>query len=99
MFGYYDHHMDGGDWFGMALMMLLFWGLLAVVLLVGFRWLAGDRGRSTGAPTATPSGTPSGTGSAPRPTPAELLAERFARGEIDETEYAARMRALRDHSS
>jgi putative membrane protein len=29
-----------------------------------------------------------------RPTPERLLAERFARGEIDEDEYAQRLRAL-----
>jgi putative membrane protein len=31
----------------------------------------------------------------PRPTPERLLAERFARGEIDEDEYRRRLDALR----
>jgi putative membrane protein len=31
----------------------------------------------------------------PRPTPERLLAERFARGEIDEEEYRRRLEALR----
>ena len=33
----------------------------------------------------------------PRPTPAQLLAERFARGEIDHDEYERRLDTLRTH--
>jgi putative membrane protein len=33
-------------------------------------------------------------GAEPRPTPAQLLAERFARGEIDEQEYHRRLDTL-----
>jgi len=32
-----------------------------------------------------------------RSTPEELLAERFARGEIDQQEYRERMESLREH--
>lgn len=32
-----------------------------------------------------------------RPAPEDLLAERFARGEIDEQEYRQRLEALRQH--
>lgn len=32
-----------------------------------------------------------------RPTPEDLLAERFARGEIDEPEYRQRLDSLRQH--
>jgi putative membrane protein len=34
----------------------------------------------------------------PRPTPEELLAERFARGDIDEEEYRRRRDVLRERS-
>jgi putative membrane protein len=36
--------------------------------------------------------------SPPSPTPEQLLAERFARGEIDETEYQQRLATLRAHA-
>ncbi len=35
---------------------------------------------------------------AARPTPEQMLAERFARGEIDEQEYHQRLDVLRDRS-
>jgi putative membrane protein len=71
-----------GGW-GMTMMTvtsLLFWGLAiaAVVALVRY---AGRRVQPA-APTAH------------RPTPQLVLAERFARGEIDEAEYASRLRVL-----
>jgi uncharacterized membrane protein len=34
----------------------------------------------------------------PTATPEQVLAARFARGEIDETEYRARLAVLRDHA-
>jgi putative membrane protein len=37
----------------------------------------------------------SSQGTAQRPTPEQMLAERFARGEIDEQEYHSRLAALR----
>jgi putative membrane protein len=37
-----------------------------------------------------------GTSAAPRPTAEEVLAERFARGEIDEEEYRRRRDLLRE---
>lgn len=69
-----------GDWLAMSLMMVLFWGLLFV--LIG--WLVrSSRDRSEPAIGAQPQ--------ADRPD--EVLAYRFARGEIDEAEFT-RSRAL-----
>lgn len=84
------HHMYGDGWplwLG-VLLMLLFWAVLIVggVLLV--RW-AVQRG-----PRQPPAG-PAVSGG-PRPGPERLLAERFARGEIDETEYRSRLAVLRE---
>jgi len=59
--------------------MVLFWGLLA---LGGYLLVRGVERRSTGAP-------PDG-----RPSPEEVLADRFARGEIDEEEYRRRLATL-----
>jgi putative membrane protein len=71
-----------GGW-GMALMTvstLLFWGLViaGIVALVRYTGRSAARGGST-ADTATPQ---------------RILAERFARGEIDEDEYTRRLAVL-----
>lgn len=73
---------DGSGWgmFVMTLSMVAFWGLLiAAVVLV-------VRGTGGGTGTRTPEAGPD---------PRRILAERFARGEIDEQEYRARLNALR----
>jgi putative membrane protein len=71
-----------GGW-GMVLMIvsgLLFWGLIiaGIVLLV----------RSTGR------GGQQGTAATQALTPQQVLADRFARGEIDEEEYTRRLQVL-----
>ena len=71
---------DGWGWIGGGLMMLFFWGGLVAlgVFLV--------RGASGGQPHAEE----------PRngPTAQEILAQRFARGEMSEEEFEQRKRAL-----
>jgi len=76
----YGDHMSGVGWAFMSVSMVLFWGLLITGIVLLVRYL----------------GTSSRESSVPRPSPPELLAERFARGEIDEQEYRARLDALRD---
>ena len=71
-----------GGW-GMVLMVLsnlLFWGLLIAGVIALIRYT----GRSA----------PQGSSTAPSATPERILAERFARGEIDEDEYTRRLRVL-----
>ena len=83
MYGWYG---DGGvwGWVAMGVMMLLFWGgIIAVVLLL----IRGARG---GGQYPGPYGGGFGHDEAER-----ILNERFARGEIDETEFQARRSALR----
>jgi putative membrane protein len=63
----------------MAASSLLFWGLLIVAGVALFR--AARR--------------PPGGGYGPRPTPEQILADRLARGEVDEDEYRRRLDALR----
>jgi len=75
-----------GGW-GMVLMTfsgLLFWGLIitGIVLLVRSMGRVGQPGSAA---TQTPTQTP---------TPQQVLADRFARGEIDEDEYTRRLQVL-----
>jgi putative membrane protein len=65
----------------MALMMLVFWGLLAALVV----WIVR---RSTGGQRA------SGGCDRTLPSPDGVLADRFARGEIDEAEFVSRRAAL-----
>ena len=86
---------------------LVFWMLLVMVVFAVMRWSAwGGRapnpyqGWGAPGPYDRP-GSPSGPGSA---TAEQILAERFAHGEIDEDEFWQRMTALRagrpdDHSA
>ena len=77
--------MSGYDGFGfgggaMGIGMLLFWGLILVVIVLLARGL----------------GTRSG-GNEPRPsdkTALDILGERYARGEIDKTEFEEKRRDL-----
>jgi putative membrane protein len=83
MFGYGPMGLWGYV-FG-AISMVLFWGLVILAIIALVRYLA-DRTRPRG--VATP------------PASAEqVLAERYARGEIDETEYRRRLDTLRQHST
>lgn len=80
----------GGGWGGgimMTVVMVLFWGALIAAGVWGIRALSGNGGGR--------SGTQGGTPVPPRPD--ELLAQRFARGEIDEDEFRRRSALLREH--
>lgn len=78
---YWDGNMGGWGYVLMIITFVLFWGaVIAAVVLLAKAVGTGNRGHN---PT-------SGTGHAEN-----LLAERFARGEIDETEYTARLDVLR----
>ncbi|CAL9656518.1 hypothetical protein SUDANB105_06825 [Streptomyces sp. enrichment culture] len=79
---WYDHDLSGWGWFAMSASMIVFWALIISLGVLLFRALAraGD--------TKTPTGTRGAD-------PEKLLAERFARGEIDEEEYDRRLTVLR----
>ncbi|MFF3595405.1 SHOCT domain-containing protein [Kitasatospora indigofera] len=79
-----DHDMGGWGYGFMAIGVLLILGLLVVVTVVLARHLG----------QVPPQGPPGGQATSP-PSPEQLLAERFARGEIDADEYHHRLDTLR----
>ena len=79
---WYGDHMSGWGYALTAVSMVIFWGLIIVGIVALVRYL-GRSGQPTGVPPAE------------RPTPEQVLAERFARGEINEDEYRRRLDTLR----
>ena len=75
-------HGTGGLAYGLAALIMI---LLAAAVIYGIVALIRH---------PRPNGTP-GPEPAQPPTPKRLLAERFARGEIDEDEYHQRLTSLR----
>ena len=73
---------DAGDWLAMSLMMIVFWGLVIALVVWAVRSTHSDR-RGADRPTGEPAKRAN-----------ELLAERFARGEIDEDEFTNRRDVL-----
>lgn len=84
MMFWYGNGMAGWGYAVMTVSIVLFWGLVILGVVALIRYLARPSQRSD-----------EGERAAPRPTPEQLLAERFARGEIDEREYQDRLAALR----
>nr|WP_040777742.1 SHOCT domain-containing protein [Nocardia pneumoniae] len=81
MMFWYDHDMSGWGYAWMGIGMVVFWAALITgfVLLVKYA-------------TQTDRSQPQGP---QRPTAEQVLAERFARGEIDRDEYLNRLDTLR----
>jgi putative membrane protein len=71
-------------WLGMSVSMVIFWGLVIWGIIVLVRYLSTPERPS---PSARQSST----------SPDTILAERFARGEIDEREYVHRHEMLRSN--
>ena len=79
---YWDGNMGVWGYILMGVSFVLFWGVIVTAIDLLARFVgAGNRRYESAAP---------GEGVAEN-----LLAERFARGEIDENEYTARLTALR----
>jgi putative membrane protein len=81
MMNWYGNGMGGWGYALMTISVVLFWGavIAGIVLLVRH---FGRGGQQTPTPPSQPS------------SPEQLLAERFARGEIDEEEYQQRLAVL-----
>ncbi|MFJ5962079.1 SHOCT domain-containing protein [Pseudarthrobacter oxydans] len=79
---YWDGNMGVWGYILMGLSFLLFWGAVITAIVLFSRSVgAGNRRYEAGGPAAG--------------IAEHLLAERFARGEIDENEYTARLTVLR----
>jgi putative membrane protein len=74
-----------GDWLAMIFMMVVFWGLIVALMIWVVRSARSDR--VGGSQTTSDSRRAD-----------EVLAERFARGEIDEDEFIHRRHALHSTS-
>ena len=82
----YDDSWGTGQWLLMSLMMFVV--VAAVVTLTV--WLVRELG-------TRPDTSSHGSAVEPRRSPEQILAERFARGEIDEDEYAHSRDVLGSH--
>lgn len=78
--GWYGHGMSGWGFALMALITVALWGALVIAAVALVRSMAGGERRPDTGPQ--------------RPTPQEILADRLARGEIDEEDYRRRLQAL-----
>ena len=77
---YWDGNMGAWGFVLMLVSFILFWGAIIAALVLFARSMSPGHRGSTG---------PGGSAAE------DLLAERFARGDIDETEYTSRLAALR----
>jgi putative membrane protein len=85
MMFWYDHDMGWWGYAGMGIGMVLFWALLIAGIIALVVFVTGDRSTRQALPPEAPSAE-------------QILAARFARGEISETEYRDRIAVLRDHA-
>lgn len=83
---WYGDHMSGWGYALGIIGMVLFWGVIIVAVVVAVRYLSRDRRERTRPDETRPASQPSGA--------EEILAERFARGEINESEYHERLDTL-----
>ncbi|MDZ7913771.1 MAG: hypothetical protein U5O16_18360 [Rhodococcus sp. (in: high G+C Gram-positive bacteria)] len=90
----HDHYSSGWSW-GYLLMfvgMALFWGLLILGIFLLIRYAGHGPPESAIRPAGS---SPPTSFPPPQHSAEQLLAERFARGEIDENEYRSRLTILR----
>lgn len=81
-----DHNMSGWGYAGMAIGMVLFWALILVGIVALIRYSTGAN-QTRDIPQAQPYSE--------YESPEQILASRFAGGEVDETEYRHRLEVLR----
>lgn len=85
--GWMWHHggWGWGGWILMALVMVIFWAAVITAVVLAIRYLAGE-------------GSQRNQASAGSARPAEdVLAQRYARNEIDDDEFRQRLTLLREH--
>lgn len=82
MYGYGHGTLSGWDWVLMVTGMIVFWGVL---IGIGVSWY---RRRALAARTRPSAGHL-------QSAPEHILAERYVRGEMDESQYSAQLETLR----
>ncbi|APT11237.1 SHOCT domain-containing protein [Mycobacterium avium] len=82
-----DHNMGWWGWAGMGIGMVLFWALVIAGIIALVVYTTGDR-RDRQIPPDRIS----------TPSAEQILAARFAHGEISESEFRDRLAVLRDHA-
>ena len=85
MMWYSGNGWGWAQWTLMTVGMVAFWALLITAVVLAVHYLAGSHDATTDPLTAGQN------------DPADVLAQRFARGEIDDTEYRSRLALLREH--
>jgi putative membrane protein len=80
MMYWYGEGMNGWGYALMTISMILFWALVIAGGVAFIRYVSRP--------------IQAGDAHAPRPTSGQILAERFARGEIDPQEYRERLQTL-----
>jgi putative membrane protein len=83
MMMWYGGNWGWGGWLLMTIAMVLFWALIITAVVLIVRYLVSQR--------------PAGTAAGSARTPEEVLAVRYARGEIDDAEYQRRLALLRQN--
>ncbi|MGW9030499.1 SHOCT domain-containing protein [Streptomyces sp. NPDC055722] len=89
---WYDGEWGWGGWFVMTAFMVLFWALVIAGIIALVRYLACAHHHQQSGPPLSPGERRWGNQRSE-----DLLAERFARGEIDDDEYKRRLALLREH--
>jgi putative membrane protein len=87
MMFWYDHNMGWWGYAGMGVGMVLFWALVIAGIVALVAYISGDRRERQIPPDTTSTASPE-----------QILAARFARGEINETEYHDRLTVLGEHA-
>ena len=91
---YWNGGMGVWGWVFMGVGFVLFWGAVVTGIVLLVRTL----GRGPAHPQGPmPGAWPGGPSGPAAPRPEDVLADRFARGEIDEAEYRSRLDVLRQH--
>lgn len=87
------HDWGLGTWLGMSLMMTVLIVVVVAVVVLVVRATASQQQTSSGYPPTTPRET------SPDSEALRVLDERFARGDIDESDYVSRRHLLSGHAT